>query len=349
MDLAPLVHQYYDTFMARFGHTVLPEQRKALDAILRCRTPGAGELYVQCPDCSHGEWRPLSCGNRHCPCCQNHQTTLWIDRQTEKLLPVPYFMVTFTLPFQLRSLAYARQKDVFSLMFQCAADVLRTFARNKKHLGAEIGMTMVLHTHSRRLEYHPHIHVLVPGGGIDQQSRIWKKVKKKYLFNGFALAKVFRGKFLAGAKDAGLRITCNVPQKWVVHCEHMGTGAPALKYLSRYLYRSVISEKNIISNCNGEVTFRYRDSATGAMQEKTLKGEEFVYLLLKHVLPSGFRRVRDYGFLHGNAKKIRLLVQLILHVIIRPQPPRPRPVFACPHCNRPMRILRFRNDYRQPG
>jgi len=106
MDLATLVHQYYDVFMARFGETLLPDQRKALDASLRCRTPASGELYVQCPDCHHGQWRPLSCGNRHCPRCQNHLTSLWIDKQREKLLPVPYFMVTFTLPYQLRSLAY---------------------------------------------------------------------------------------------------------------------------------------------------------------------------------------------------------------------------------------------------
>jgi hypothetical protein len=349
MNLASLVHQYYDTFMARYGDTLLPDQRKALDAILRCRTPAAGELYAQCPDCHHGQWRPLSCGNRHCPQCQNHLTSLWIDKQQEKLLPVSYFMVTFTLPYQLRPLAYARQKEVYSLMFHCAAEVLRTFARNAKHLGAEIGMTMVLHTHSRRLEYHPHIHVLIPGGGIDRQNRVWKKVSGKYLFNSFALAKAFRGKFLAEAARVGLRVAGKVPKKWVAHCDHMGTGAPALKYLSRYLYRGVIGEKNIIANTGGEVTFRYWDRSTKTMLKRKLKGEEFLSLLLKHVLPNGFRRLREYGFLHGNAKKIRMLVQLVLHVILRPQPPRPRPVFVCPHCNRPMRIMQFRNEYRQPG
>jgi hypothetical protein len=349
MDLATLVHQYYDAFMARFGKTLLPDQSKALDAILRCRTPAAGELYVQCPDCHHGQWRPLSCGNRHCPRCQNHLTSLWIDKQREKLLPVPYFMATFTLPYQLRSLAYGHQKEVYSLMFRCAAEVLRSFARNAKSLGAEIGMTMVLHTHSRRLEFHPHIHVLIPGGSLDQQARAWKKLPERYLFNGVALAKAFRGKFLAKANARGLQVTGNVPKKWVVHCDHMGTGAPALKYLSRYLYRGVIGEKNIVANTNGEVTFRYRESTTGTVQKRTLKGEEFLRLLLQHVLPNGFRRLREYGFLHGNAKKIRMLVQLILHVVIRPQPPRPRPVFACPHCNKPMRIVRFRNDYRHPG
>jgi hypothetical protein len=349
MDLATIAHQYHDAFMARYGRTLLPDQRKALAAILRCRTPAAGELYAQCPHCHHGQWRPLSCGNRHCPRCQNHLTSLWIDKQREKLLPVPYFMVTFTVPRQLRSLAYDRQKDVYALMFRCAAEVLQTFAGNAKHLGAEIGMTMVLHTHSRQLEYHPHIHVLVPGGGIDRATRTWRKLSGRYLFNAFALAKAFQGKFLAEAAGIGLRIGGNVPKKWVVHCDHMGSGAPALKYLARYLYRGVISETNIIANQNGEVTFRYRDSSTGTMRKRTLKGEAFLLLLLKHVLPSGFRRLREYGFLHGNAKKIRMLVQLILHVVLRPQPPRARPVFVCPHCNRPMHIVQFRNEYCRPG
>jgi hypothetical protein len=198
-------------------------------------------------------------------------TSLWIDKQREKLLPVPYFMATFTLPYQLRSLAYGHQKDVYSLMFRCAAEVLRSFARKTKSLGTEIGMTMVLHTHSRRLTFHPHVHVLIPGGGVDQQAQVWKKLSGKYLFNAFGLAKAFRGKFLAEAAGMGLQIPGNTPKKWVVHCDHMGTGAPALKYLARYLYRGVIAEKNLVANANGEVTFRYRESATGTMQKRTLK------------------------------------------------------------------------------
>ncbi len=349
MELASLVHQYYEPLIERYSGTILPEQLKALTAILRCRTPASGELYVECPDCKHGEWRPLSCGNRHCPRCQNHQTSLWIDRQMEKLMPVPYYMVTFTLPYQLRPLAYARQKTAYALMFKCAAAVLRNFGFKKKHLGAEIGMTMVLHTHARNLDYHPHIHVVVPGGGIDKRLCKWKRIKGDYLFNGRALAKAFRGKFLAEAKMAGLTIPGNVPKKWVAHCKHVGSGATALQYLSRYLYRGVISEKNIVDNKDGVVTFKYIDSDSGELRYRKLKGEQFLKLLLKHVLPRGFRRARDYGFLHGNAKKLRTLVQLILHVIIRPQPPRTRPTFSCRCCQATLRILRFRNDYVQSG
>jgi len=346
MEMAAIVRQYLDRYIERFGSSLLPGQYKALKSILRCRTPESGELYVECPDCNHGQWRPLSCGNRNCPRCLNHQTSVWLDRQQEKLMPVPYFLVTFTLPVELRSLAYRHQRQVYSAMFDSGVYVLQKFAANKKHLGAAIGMTMVLHTHARDLSYHPHIHVLIPGGGINKRLCRWIRVKGEYLFNGFALAKAFRGKLLEWLRASDLNIPIHIPSKWVAHCEHVGNGAPALKYLARYLYRGVISENNIVSSRNGKVTFKYRQGSLGKTQYKTVKGEDFLHLFLKHVLPRGFRRVRDYGFLHGNAKKIRLLIQLILHVTIRPRPqPRPRPCFRCPHCQVTMEIKGFRFDY----
>jgi hypothetical protein len=201
---------------------------------------------------------------------------------------------------------------------------------------------MVMHTHSRRLDFHPHVHVVVPGGGVDKHRRQWKKKKGKYLFNEFAMAKVFRARFLMALNEAGLSIPKNVPQKWMVDCAHVGKGITALKYLSLYLYRGVISEKNIVSNQNGQVTFKYIESKTGNTRYRTLKGEDFLQLILQHVLPKGFRRVRDYGFLHGNAKKLLFLVQLILHVGIKRIEQRTRPVFKCPCCKSPMVILGFR-------
>lgn len=346
MNMAILVQQYYDSYMARYGNTVLPGQVKALKSIIQCRTPQSGELYVKCPGCSHGEWRPLSCGNRHCPRCLNHQTSSWLDRQHEKLMPVPYFMVTFTLPYELRYLAYGHQKVVYSIMFQCASEVLKAFGANPKHLGAEIGMTLVLHTHARDLSYHPHIHALIPGGGIDKRLCRWIKVQKDYLFNSYALAKKFRGKFLDMIKNSGLSLPKNIPEKWVAHSEHMGKGSSVLKYLSHYLYRGVIRENNIIANKDGYITFRFRDSANDKIRYRTMKGEEFLHLFLKHVLPRGFRRVRDYGFLHGNAKRIRTLIQLILHVFTwKKTVIRLRPSFICPYCQKPMAVQRFRFDY----
>jgi hypothetical protein len=348
MELASLVHQYHDEYDKKYGATALPGHRKALRSILSCRTPEAGELYVQCPDCDHTEWRPLSCGNRHCPKCQNHQASIWLDKQMEKLLPVPYFMAIFTLPFELRQLAWSNQKTVYSLLFKCIASTLKDFGLNPKNLGAELGMSMVLHTNTRKLDFHPHIHAVIPGGGIDKRCRRWKKVKEKFLFNEFALAKVFRARFLQELNVAGLSIPKGVAQKWVVDCVCVGKGIPALKYLSRYLYRGVISEKNIVSSRDGDVTFKYIESGSGKTKYRTLKGEDFLHLILQHVLPKGFRRARDYGFLHGNAKKMRSLVQLILHVITALLVPRPRPIYKCPFCQSPMIIVRFRRNI-SPG
>ena len=207
------------------------------------------------------------------------------------------------------------------------------------NLGADIGMTAVLHNHNRRLDYHPHVHVVVPGGGVDRAKRQWKKKKSKYLFSEFALAKVFRARFLEALTKAGLSLPRAVPRKWVVDCTRAGKGLSALKYLSRYLYRGVIGENNIVSNQDGKVTFKYVEGRTGQTLHRTLKGHDFLWLVLQHVLPKGFRRVRDYGFLHGKAKKLLCLVQLVLQVLIQACAPRPRPAFLCPVCQAPMKIL----------
>ena len=349
MKMASIINQYNDAFMTKYGDAALPGHLKAINAIRSCRTPDSGELYVACSDCSHTEWKPLSCGHRNCPQCQNHEASQWIDRQQDKLLPVPYFLITFTLPYELRSLAFHNQRLVFSLLFLCVSSTLKDFGLNPRNLGAEIGMTMILHTHSRKLDFHPHIHVVVPGGGIDKRRRQWKKKKGKYLFHHKALANVFRGRLLSSLNESELSIPKQVPKQWVVDCSHAGNGITALKYLSRYLYRGVISEKNVVSNQNGMVTFKYTESKTGKTRFRILEGEKFLKLLLQHVLPKGFRRVRDYGFLHSNAKKMLFLVQLILCVKIKEIEERPRPAFKCPCCDSPMVILGFRQTLGEPG
>jgi hypothetical protein len=250
-------------------------------------------------------------------------------------------MATFTLPYEIRLLACDNQTLIYNLLFACVSSTLKDFGLNPKNLGANMGMTAILHTHNRRLDYHPHIHVVLPGGGVDQARKQWKKKKSKYLFNEFALANVFRARFLQALNKAGLSAPDSLPRKWVVHCIHVGKGLPALKYLSRYLYRGVISENNIVSNQDGNVTFKYVDSRTGKIDYRTVKGEDFLWLVLQHVLPKGFRRVRDYGFLHGNAKKLLSLVQLLLQVLIQTCAARPRPAFMCPKCQAPMKIIAF--------
>lgn len=258
-------------------------------------------------------------------------------------------MATFTLPYELRSLAWSNQKVVYSLFFKCVASTLKDFGLNPKNLGAEIGLTMVLHTNNRKLDFHPHIHAVIPGGGIDRYHCQWRRINGKYLFNAFSLAKVFRARCLAEFEKYGFSLPAKGSEKWVVDCRHVGKGRSVLKYLSRYLYRGVLSEKNIVANQGGNVTFKYVESDKGAIRFRTLKGEDFLYLLLQHVLPRGFRRVRNYGFLHGNAKKILGLIQLILHLKIYLPKSRPRPSFKCSQCRAIMVIVGFRSFFDRPG
>ena len=215
MQFTSVIDQYHDALQAKYGSRLLPGHLRAIQAITQCRTPQIGELFVQCSDCGHATWRPRSCGHRSCPQCQNHEASLWLDRQLAKLLPVAYFMATFTLPYELRSLAWNNQTLIYDLLFACVSSTLKDFGLNPKNLGANIAMTAILHTHNRRLDYHPHIHVLMPGGGVDKEKKQWKKKKSRYLFNEFALAKVFRARFLQAMNKEGLCAPNSLPYKWV--------------------------------------------------------------------------------------------------------------------------------------
>ena len=338
MKLAKIIKHYEKAFLEA-NPNALPSQLKALSAIKNCRTAACGEVVVKCTDCNliHTFFR--SCGHRNCPRCQNDTTTRWLTRQKEKLLPVTYFLVTFTLPAQLRSLAYHHQRKVFSSMFQTAVNSLKTLASKQKFLHGEIGMTGVLHTHSRRLDYHPHIHFIVPGGGFNPKKKQWKKSTKKFLIKVQSLSKLFRGKFLSEMQRQKLTYP-HVLHKmdWVVHCKPVGSGEKALEYLSRYLYRGVIREKNILSDENGKVTFSYVDSETNETKKRTLPGVKFLEHLLKHVLPRGFRKSRDYGLLHSSRKKLLRRMQLILRVKLKTEDP-PKEKWICKTCCNPMKVI----------
>ena len=338
--LSQLIEQGRGALLARYGHHLTAHQRKALDAMARCRTGALGATVMACDHCTQREVRLRSCGHRSCPRCQHHAATDWLERQRAKLLPAEYFMVTFTLPSALRGLAYKQSHAVYDLLFSTAMDTLRSFGKRHPELEAELAATAVLHTHNRRLDYHPHLHVIVPGAGVDGQHR-WRKISGQYLFNGRAVGKVFRARFIEGLKRAGFELPPKCPQRWVVHCQHVGEGLPALKYLSRYLYRGVIAEKQIVAfNVDAQtVTFRYQDNKTRQQRLRTLPLVEFLWRLMIHVLPSGYRRVRDYGFLHGNARRTRIQIQIALRVVIPPSPPRMAMSFLCVKCAQAMRVI----------
>lgn len=336
-----IVEKYRPLFEERYKNWILPSHYTAMNAILRCRTQESGEMHFECEACEQEEILYHSCGHRSCPHCQNFESTRWLDRQLEKRLPVEYFLVTFTLPSELRTLVQRHQKICYNALFQAVSQTLLDFGENPRHLGAKIGFTAILHTHTRALDYHPHIHAVIPGGGVSTKGgkREWIKKGNKYLFNARALAQVFRGKFLELLIQQALPIPRIEKAQWVAHCKAVGRGEGVLQYLSRYLYRGVISEKNILSDYDGKVTFRYTDSKTKISKTRTLPGEEFLWLIFQHILPKGFRRVRDYGLLHANAKSLIQQVQLIFNIKLKQREQKGRPEVCCKICKQVMRLV----------
>ncbi len=354
LHLADLVNIAMPALIKKHGSRLTAHQRHALRAIAECRTSAFGATTMVCPDCGTVKPRLRSCGNRSCPRCQHHTARQWLERQHAKLLPIDYFLATFTLPKQLRPIAYRYPKAVYPALFSAVAATLKSFGLNHPGLHADIGFCTVLHTHSRRLDYHPHLHVVIPGGGIDKRTarmRLWRKLEGQYLFNAFALAKVFRAKMLDALVRAGIDLPTALPTKWVVHCKHVGRGLPVLKYLSRYLYRGVLSERDLLryDEQRQTVTFRYREAKTQRMAHRTLPIADFLWRIALHVLPKGLQRVRSYGFLHGNARRLLALVQLALRVLLPHRPdPQSRP-YLCSACGAPMQVGGYLPPLRRSG
>jgi len=327
--LAEVVETFLPELHARYADQLLPGHHAALEAVRRCRSEASGTAKLHCHDCEQEETFPLSCGHRFCPQCQHGAVEQWLQRQRLKLLPVDYYLVTFTLPAQLRTLAYAHQREVYDLLIKTAWQTLARFGLNDPKLQGQLGATAVLHTHNRAREYHPHVHLVVPAGALDTTHCLWRTKPGKFLFPEKALAQVFRAKWFEAMKARGWKVAATLPKDWVADVTRVGNGEKSLVYLGRYLYRGVIAEKNILSCQNGEVTFRYTDNQ-GVTQMLTLAGAEFLWMLLQHVLPKGFRRTRDYGLLHGNAKRWIQWLYLLLRLGV-PEPTE-KPPLCCRHC-----------------
>lgn len=340
LNLASIMTRYLNRYKTAFGASTTPNQWSALNAILGCRSGQYGKVGLSCNACPWEITCQRSCGHRACNQCQYQSTAKWLERQVRKLLPVNYFMVTFTLPRELRQLAKTHEEIIYPLLFKSAVAILKVFGLNEQGFNAELAMTAILHTHTRRLDYHPHVHIVVPGGGINTQRTQWHKIKGDYLFNGYKLAAAFRGKMLRAIEQSGLWVAAT-PKKWVVHCKKVGRGLSALQYLSRYLYRGVISNNHIINDDGTHVTFRYKDSETNTFKTRRLRGEAFMALVLQHTLPKGFRRTRDYGFLHGNAKRILKIVQWALQIVVPIAKPIERKKILCQKCQSPMRFTGY--------
>ena len=354
--LAKVMATFETDFLAQYRNRLTPAHYRALAALKQCRTEASPMMQVKCTGCEHQKLVPHSCGHRHCPHCQHHESQQWLERQLKKQVPAEYFLLTFTLPAEFRALAWAHQSVVYEMLMRCCWDTVRTFSHNDRQLQGTPGAIAVLHTNTRRMEFHPHVHLVMPAAALDGKRKLWRtkrcKAKASYLFNYKALAKVFRAKILAGIEAAGLTLPVRYPSQWVVDCKSVGSGEKALIYLGRYLYRGVIAEKDIVACDNAQVSFRYRNANTGKMERRTESGAHFLWLVLQHVLPKGFRRARNFGFLHPNCKRLIAL----LHLILKFDPGQPllwfkkRAPILCTCCGAVMVIVKtqIRSVFRGP-
>ncbi len=300
VEVADIFRRYGPQYRAKYGGKMLPSHRQAMGAIERCRTAALGGHAYTCESCGETQYQYHSCRNRHCPKCQNDKAYQWLEKQQDLLLPVPYFLLTVTLPSELRGVARSHQKQVYDLFFRTSAEAIQKLAGDPRFVGGQIGLVGVLHTWGRNLSYHPHIHFLIPGGGWATDGEIWLPARNNFLLPVKALSRIVRAKFRDALRQTPLfdLVPASVwRQAWVVHCKPVGNGLPALKYLAPYIFRVAISNNRILKMDDGQVTFRYRASDTGKLRTCTLPAEEFIRRFLQHVLPKGFVKVRYYGFL----------------------------------------------------
>ena len=344
MILAGILRAHWPAYLARFGRLIPAEQRAAVRAILRCRTPALGGQRSVCA-CGREHFAYHSCNHRACPRCGRDDALLWLARQRTRLLPVPYFLVTFTLPEQLRELIRQAMKLWYGALLRESAGALQDLAAQPKHLGAELGPTALLQTWTRDLRYHPHVHFLVPGGGLTPNRLRWVRVKSpEFFLPQVKLAARFKGRLKAWLKAHEPELFRQIPVKvwwlkWVVDVQPVGSGEAALKYLAAYLCRPPLHESQILRWDARNVTYRYRENR-GVQKTCTVSGLEFVRRFLQHVPPKGFQRVRHYGWRGAAAgvKWQRILALLDWHApeLVKPAP---LPPPTCPVCGQTMFLL----------
>jgi hypothetical protein len=370
LEVADLIRAAGQQFIERSRQWLTGQHRKVLTAIERCRTAALGGHLDGCSRCGHRAISYNSCRNRHCPKCQANARDRWIEARRKELLPTRYVHVVFTLPHLLAPLALQNKKLVYDLLFRTSAATLLEVARDPKHLGADIGFFSVLHTWNQKLEHHPHVHCVVPAGGLSPDHKSWVQPRYPFFLPVKVLGRVFRGKFVEALKRAfadgklgfhGQLLCLNQPKTfssflrqlfrhdWVVYCKQpFGGPEHVLHYLGCYTHRVAISNHRLVSLADGSITFRWRDSAHGNQKRlMTLSVDEFLRRFLLHLLPPGFVRIRNFGFL-ANRRRATLLPLCSQFLGSAPRSPDTQDLsvaeclstlWTCPRCGGPMILL----------
>ena len=343
---------YGPEYLALYSDRMPENHKKVMNAICECRSGSFGTILYDCEDCHSMHPVPCCCGNRHCPSCQQEKADEWLKKQMEKLLPTHYFLLTITLPEPLRDVVRSNQKASYAALFSCAHESLKKLAKDKRFIGSSrIGYLAVLHTWGGNLQYHPHLHLVIPGGAISEENEQWLPSRKDLFVHTRPLAVIFKAKFRDAMKTASLidQIPAEVwDQDWVIDSQAVGQGQNSLRYLSRYVFRVAISNNRIKSFDDHKVRFLYKDHTKKKWKTMSLDAMEFIRRFLQHVLPTGFMKVRHYGFLNPNSRlsieKISELICLI-HDVIRdllPQiPSLGKKGLLCPRCGHGLRFLAF--------
>jgi hypothetical protein len=315
VSLAQIVTRHGEDYLQEFGARMLPSHKRALFDIAGCRTESMGGHVDECEECGHQQYLYHSCKNRSCPKCHGTETKHWLQKRELELLPVRYFHLVFTIPSELRDIVRSNQKILYDILIKAAVATLTTIGLDAKFVGGKLGILSVLHTWTRTLEHHPHVHMLVPAGGLDKDGQ-WKESRKKYLVPVEALSRGFRGRFMTLARKALPKETfpkAAWDKEWVVFCKPTFNRArKVLRYLGRYVHRIAITNNRILSLENDAVTFRYQNSDTKEWKTMQLPASEFLRRYLQHVLPQGFHKVRYYGLLSPRHRVTLKRLQLLL-------------------------------------
>jgi DNA-directed RNA polymerase subunit RPC12/RpoP len=355
IELADIMRRFGPSYLERFSGRMPLSHKKVISDIQQCRTEAKGGHIYLCERCGKKVYVYHACRNRHCPACHRDQIQQWLEQRTAELLPCDYFHVTVTIPDTLHHVFRSNQKPMYSLLIKTASESLIQLADDPRRLGGRVGILAVLHTWMNNLGYHPHVHMLVTGGGVNEDGQ-WVSCKKKYLVPVKALSKLIRGKFAARLRRSDKDLYRHVDTRtwskdWVVHSLHYSQGeSVVLNYLARYVFRIAITNHRIISMDQTHVTFRYKDRKGGRWVTCRIEDAEFIRRYLQHVLPKGFHKVRYYGIWHkSNPNHVSTLAgSIILAAILsgRPitktenqEPPVIGSTLKCPHCGSDQLIL----------